>query len=79
MSDAEQKPSIDPVLLAIMCCPLTRSPMRQEGTELVAEKGGLRYPIREGIPILLAEEARLPVGVESLEEFKRRFVGLIPD
>ncbi len=63
---------LDPELLEILICPLTRSKLRQEGDVLVSEKGGLRYPIRDGIPVLLIEEAGLPEGVASLEEFKRK-------
>lgn len=65
---------IDEKLLQILVCPVTRSRLRQEGEELVAETGGLRYPIRDGIPVLLADEATLPEGVESLEAFKREYV-----
>ena len=63
---------IDPQLLSILRCPLTRSPLRQEADHLVAEVGGLRYPIRDGIPVMLVEEARLPEGIASLEELKAR-------
>ncbi len=63
---------LDPELLEILICPLTRSKLRQEGNVLVSEKGGLRYPIRDGIPVLLIEEAELPEGVGSLDEFKRK-------
>ncbi len=62
---------IAPDLLAILRCPLTLSTLRQDGTFLVATVGGLRYPIRDGLPVMLAEEAELPAGVESLEEFRR--------
>jgi uncharacterized protein len=71
-------PVIDPELLKILVCPLTRSPLRQEGDELVGAVGGLRYPIREGIPILLIDEAKLPAGIASLDEFKRQFAAQIP-
>ena len=71
--------TIDPELLEILVCPLTRSPLRQEGDELVAEVGGLRYPIRDGIPVLLIEEANLPEGISSLEAFKEKFKEQIPD
>lgn len=70
--------SIDPDLLEILRCPLTRSRLRPEGDFLVAEVGGLAYPIRDGIPVMLIEEARLPSGVASLEEFKRKFKDQIP-
>ena len=52
--------------------------LREEGDHLVAEAGGLRYPVRDGIPILLVEEAEMPAGVADLEEFKRKFADLIP-
>ena len=61
---------IDPELLNILRCPLTRSRLRQEGDFLVAETGGLRYPVRDGIPVMLIEEAQLPAGVASLDDLK---------
>jgi uncharacterized protein YbaR (Trm112 family) len=64
---------IDPEVLKRLVCPLTHSPLRQENDRLIAAVGGLRYPIREGIPVLLVDEAGLPEGVGSLEEFKQRF------
>jgi uncharacterized protein YbaR (Trm112 family) len=62
-----------PDLLNILRCPVTRSPLRQEGDWLVAQVGGLSYPVRDGIPVMLAEEARLPAGFTSLEQFKQKF------
>ncbi|HEV7301663.1 MAG TPA: Trm112 family protein [Tepidisphaeraceae bacterium] len=64
---------IDAELLTILRCPVTRSPLHQEGDFLIAEVGGLRYPVRDGIPVMLAEEAQLPPGVESLEAFKQQY------
>jgi uncharacterized protein len=64
--------SLDPHVLNILRCPLTRSKLRQEGDFLVAEVGGLRYPLRDGIPVLLVEEAQLPQGVSSLAELKKQ-------
>lgn len=61
---------IDAGLLEMLRCPLTLSRLRREGDELVAEIGGLRYPVREGIPQMLIEEARLPAGVGSLADLK---------
>ena len=83
MESAAAKPgprsnTIDVDLLSILRCPLTRSKLRQEGDFLVAEAGGLRYPVRDGIPVMLIEEAKLPAGVESLEDFKAKFKELIP-
>ena len=50
----------DPKLLAILVCPLTRVPLRYDAVtqELVADQAGLAYPLRDGVPILLAEAAR---------------------
>ena len=70
--------TISPDVLKILRCPLTRSPLELQGEELVATVGGLRYPIRDGIPILLIDEAALPAGVASLDEFKQKFADQIP-
>jgi uncharacterized protein YbaR (Trm112 family) len=53
-------PALDPKLLAMLVCPMTRTPLRldAERRELVSDLAGLAYPIREGVPILLVEEAR---------------------
>ena len=50
----------DPWLLSILVCPVTRTPLRwDEGTrELVSEAAGLAYPVRDGVPVMLPEEAR---------------------
>ena len=70
--------SIDPDLLEILRCPLTRSKLREEDDFLIAEVGGLRYPVRDGIAVMLIEEAKLPQGIESLDEFKAKFREQIP-
>ena len=75
MSDTQDAPPLDPRLLEILVCPVTRAKLRQEGDRLVAEQpegAGLRYPIRDGIPVLLPDEAILPEGVPSLEAFKKQ-------
>jgi len=64
---------LDPELLEVLRCPLTHSRLRQEGDWLVAEAGGLRYPIRDGIPVMLAEEAKLPAPFRTLEEFREQY------
>jgi uncharacterized protein YbaR (Trm112 family) len=53
-------PALDPKLLEILVCPLTRGPLTYDRArqELVSAKARLAYPIRDGIPIMLAEEAR---------------------
>ena len=52
---------LDPRLLAILVCPLTKAPLiyDREHNELISEKAGLAYPIRDGIPIMLPDEARV--------------------
>ncbi|MGO9787902.1 MAG: Trm112 family protein [Stellaceae bacterium] len=54
-------PEIDPRLLEILVCPLTKGPLRYDraAQELVSVQAGLAYPIRDGIPIMLADEARV--------------------
>jgi uncharacterized protein len=51
---------IDPRLLEILVCPLTKTPLEydRERGELISRAAGLAYPIRDGIPIMLPEEAR---------------------
>ncbi|HTV47407.1 MAG TPA: Trm112 family protein [Phycisphaerae bacterium] len=73
------KQSPDPDLLQILVCPLTRSPLRLQGNYLISQVGGLKYPIKDGIPVLLVDQAELPEGISSLDEFKRKFKNHIPD
>ncbi len=51
---------IDPRLLEILVCPLTKVPLRydREKQELISDQARLAYPIRDGIPIMLVDEAR---------------------
>lgn len=51
---------VDPKLLEILVCPLTKGPLTYDASaqELISPKAGLAYPIRDGIPILLEDEAR---------------------
>jgi uncharacterized protein YbaR (Trm112 family) len=52
--------SIDPNLLKILVCPLTKGPLEydRDNQELISHTAKLAYPIRKGIPIMLPEEAR---------------------
>ena len=52
--------AIDPKLLEILVCPLTKGPLRYDRAkqELISDQAGLAYPIRDGIPIMLVDEAR---------------------
>lgn len=54
------KTNVDPKLLEILVCPITKQPLRYDKTaqELISDAAGLAYPIRDGIPIMLADEAR---------------------
>ena len=56
----ESLSTLDPKLLEMLVCPLTHKPLRYDPVagELISEAAGLAYPIREGIPIMLVEEAR---------------------
>jgi uncharacterized protein len=51
---------VDPKLLEILVCPLTKAPLDHDEArqELVSRQAGLAFPIREGIPIMLIDEAR---------------------
>ncbi len=52
--------AVDTKLLELLVCPLTKAPLEYdaEAQELISRQAGLAYPIRDGIPIMLAEEAR---------------------
>ncbi len=51
---------VDPKLLEILVCPLSKGPLRYdaEAQELISDQAQLAYPIRDGIPIMLIDEAR---------------------
>jgi uncharacterized protein YbaR (Trm112 family) len=59
----DRTPGIDPKLLEILVCPLTKGPLTYDADrqELISAKAQLAYPIRDGIPIMLPSEAR-PLG-----------------
>ena len=52
--------TVDAKLLEILVCPLTHGPLRydRENQELISDQAGLAYPVRDGIPIMLVDEAR---------------------
>lgn len=68
MTDAPETPAaeaadpnaVDPRLLEILVCPVTRGPLvyDREAAELVSRKAKLAYPIRDGVPVMLPDEAR---------------------
>jgi uncharacterized protein YbaR (Trm112 family) len=59
-SDGAARSDIDPKLLEALICPMSRTPLRydRKAQELVSERAGLAYPIRDGVPIMLPDEAR---------------------
>ncbi len=60
MTEPPRPAAIDPRLLEILVCPLTKGPLRydRDAQELISEQAGLAFPIRDGIPIMLVDEAR---------------------
>ena len=62
MSEPTDRPrdEIDPRLLELLVCPVTKGPLRydREAQELISERARLAFPIRDGIPIMLPDEAR---------------------
>ena len=60
MSENTDKDQVDPKLLEILVCPVTKGDLEynKEKNELISRQAGLAYPIRDGIPIMLEEEAR---------------------
>ena len=65
MTDTENnarptKMEVDPKLLEILVCPVTKTTLRydREKQELISDKARLAFPIRDGIPIMLTDEAR---------------------
>ena len=66
MTDTKPSPAsdVDPALLEILVCPLTKAPLRYDRAagELISDAARLAYPIRDGIPIMLPDEARKLAG-----------------
>jgi uncharacterized protein YbaR (Trm112 family) len=61
MTDEPRRPAtVDPKLLEILVCPLTKTTLewRPESQELVSRSARLAYPVRDGVPIMLPDEAR---------------------
>ena len=59
---------IDKKLLTILVCPVTKAPLEyhEESEELFCKASGLAYPVRDGIPVMLEEEARQLTADEKL-------------
>ena len=60
MTPTDQSHDVDPRLLEVLVCPLTKSSLRydRERQELISEAAKLAFPIRDGVPIMLPDEAR---------------------
>jgi uncharacterized protein YbaR (Trm112 family) len=60
---------MDAKLLAILVCPVTKGPLiyKKEQNELISSSARLAYPVRDGIPVLLEEEARKLDSDEKIE------------
>ncbi len=60
MSEEQTQPEIDKKLLEILVCPQTKGALTydREAGELISKKAGLAFPIRDGVPIMLVDEAR---------------------
>lgn len=57
-------------LLEILVCPVTKAPLTlsEDGTELISKVGGMAYPVRDGIPVLLETEARTLTAEERVDD-----------
>ncbi len=55
--EADDRPAISPDLLAILVCPVDKQELRLDGERLICTACGRIYPIEEGIPIMLVDEA----------------------
>ena len=63
---------IDPQLLEILACPACKTEVKLDGDRLVCIQCGRRYPIREGIPVMLIEEAQQgPSASAPADELRR--------
>ena len=60
MTDTAPEPQIDPRLLEVLICPVTHGPLvyNRARQELISQNARLAYPIRDGVPLMLPEEAR---------------------
>ncbi|NHN88958.1 Trm112 family protein [Acetobacter conturbans] len=60
MTSPETSAPLDPRLLAILVCPVTKGPLvyDRQASELISERAGLAFPVRDGIPVMLPEDAR---------------------
>ena len=62
--------NIDNELLKLVVCPLTHDPVELAQDKLVNVKWGVKYPIRDGVPVMLLDEAELPEEFANIRELK---------
>ncbi|MDH5558336.1 MAG: Trm112 family protein [Alphaproteobacteria bacterium] len=57
---SQANPGVDPKLLELLVCPLTKGPLRYDAAnnELISDQARLAFPIRDGVPIMLVDGAR---------------------
>lgn len=67
MSDTDTQNTTDPLLLQTLICPVSHEPLTfdKAASELISKKAGLAFPVREGVPIMLEDEARALSGDEQ--------------
>ena len=60
MPQSPPPPEVDPRLLEVLVCPLTKGPLVYDRAahELISKQARLAYPVRDGVPVMLPEEAR---------------------
>ena len=56
---------VDKELLEILACPADKAPVKEEGDRLVCTQCGRRYPVRDGIPVMLLDEAEAGPAAED--------------
>ncbi|MBN9354168.1 MAG: Trm112 family protein [Hyphomicrobium denitrificans] len=59
-NDDEQASAVDPKLLELLVCPLTKTPLIYDASarELISKAAGLAFPIRNGVPLMIEDAAR---------------------
>ena len=66
---------ISPELLEILRCPMDpqrTTPLTLDGARLICQRCGLTFPIKDGFPVLVVEEAELPPGCDNLDQLPAR-------
>jgi uncharacterized protein YbaR (Trm112 family) len=60
LTQSPPPPEVDPRLLEVLVCPLTKGPLTYDraARELISKQAKLAYPVRDGVPVMLPEEAR---------------------